>query len=217
MHDLILYTFKLCPFAHRVRIALAEKGLDYEKIEIDLQNKPADFEDISPLGRVPLLMHGMDKIWESAVILEYLEDAFPKIALTPPSPADRAKVRLWIDFANTRLFAATHRLIFTTDETLRQQLTAEMVEAVRYLEREGMRGDGDGPYLLGGKFTLADISLYPWFEQVSTLEKFSEFKMPSESEGIRKWQNAVAARSAVRSCSRSDEFYTEGYRQYLAA
>jgi glutathione S-transferase len=216
MQDLKLYTFKLCPFAHRVRIALAEKGLNYEKIEIDLKNKPASFAEISPTGRVPLLMHGDHKVWESAVILEYLEDAFPEHRLMPADPADRAKVRLWIDFANTRLYAATHRLIFTTDEAARAQLTAEMVDAVRYMEREGMHV-GRGPYLLGKEFTLADVVLYPWFEQANTLEKFSEFRVPKDSTGIRLWQKSVAARPAVMSCARPDEFYAEGYQHYLAA
>jgi glutathione S-transferase len=216
MKDLTLYTFKLCPFAHRVRIALAEKGLNHEQIEIDLKNKPAGFAEISPLGRVPLLVHGKSKIWESAVILEYLQDAFPNASLMPEDPADRAKVRLWIDFANARLFAATHRLIFTTDEAARQQLTADMIESVRILEREGMR-NGLGPYLLGEQFTLADIAFYPWFEQANTLEKFSAFKMPEDLIGIRKWQKAVAARPHVMSCARSDNFYAQGYQRYLAA
>jgi glutathione S-transferase len=216
MHDLKLYTFKLCPFAHRVRIALAEKGLDYERIEIDLKNKPADFAEISPYGRVPLLTHGRTRVWESAVILEYLEDAFPEHALMPLNAADRAKVRLWIDFANTRLFAATHQLMFATDEAVRRELTAEMVSAVRYLEREGMHV-GRGPYLIGKEFSLADVVLYPWFEQASTLEKFSEFKMPKDTAGIRAWQKAVAERPAVISCARSDAFYAEGYQHYLAA
>jgi glutathione S-transferase len=216
MYGLKLYTFKLCPFAHRVRIALAEKGLVYERVEIDLKNKPKDFADISPLGRVPLLMHGGNKIWESAVILEYLEEAFPEVALMPKDAAGRAKVRLWIDFANSRLFAATHRLIFTTDEVVRQQLIAEMVEDVLYLEQEGM-GKSKGPYLLGEQFTLADVVLYPWFEQVSTLEKFSAFKMPEDAAGIRAWQKAVGARPAVMSCARSDDFYADGYQNYLAA
>ena len=59
-----LYTFKLCPFAHRVRLALAEKSVPAELIEIDLKNKPASFAQISPYGKVPLLLHGRIKLWE---------------------------------------------------------------------------------------------------------------------------------------------------------
>ena len=78
-----LYTFKLCPFAHRVRLALAEKSVAAELIEIDLKNKPASFAQISPYGKVPLLLHGRIKLWESTVINEYLEEVFPDPPLMP--------------------------------------------------------------------------------------------------------------------------------------
>jgi glutathione S-transferase len=217
MNDLQLYTFKLCPFAHRVRLALAEKNLVATQFEIDLKNKPADFMDISPHGRVPVLVHDEFKLWESAVILEYLEETFVDHPLMPSRPEDRARARLWIDFANTRLFAATHRLIFTTDNTARQQLIAEMVESVRFLEDEGMAKREGGPYLLGANFTLADIALYPWFEQAPTLERFGAFKMPEACNGIAKWQEAVAACPAVQQCAHPDEYYAEGYQHYLTA
>src|SRR5262245_25979898 len=103
-NDLKLYTFKLCPFAHRVRLALAEKDLSAEMIEIDLRNKPSDFTSISPHGRVPLLLHGDKRIWESAVIVEYLDETFPVPPLMPTAPFDRAAARLLVDFANSRLF-----------------------------------------------------------------------------------------------------------------
>jgi glutathione S-transferase len=217
MNDLQLYTFKLCPFAHRVRLALAEKNLLATQFEIDLKNKPADFRDISPHGRVPVLVHSGFRLWESAIILEYLDETFSDHPLMPPAPEDRAKARLWVDFANNRLFAATHRLIFTTDKTIRQQLIAEMVASIRFLESEGMAKRQGGPYLMGANITLADIALYPWFEQAVTLEHFSAFKMPGGCIGTTEWQEAVAARPAVRQCARSDEEYAEGYQHYLAA
>jgi glutathione S-transferase len=217
MHDLQLYTFKLCPFAHRVRLALAEKGLAAEQIEIDLKKKPANFLTLSPYGRVPLLIHRGFKLWESAIILEYLDEAFPAHPLMPSNPADRAKARLWIDFANSPLLAATHRMMFTKDEVTRHQLAAEMTESVSFLEREMATQNLDGPYLLGEEFTLADIALYPWFEQAATLERFSPFNMPTDGPRIARWRNAVAARPAVKSCACSDDAYAEGYQRYLAA
>jgi glutathione S-transferase len=70
-----------------VRLALAEKGVAAEQIEIDLNNKPANFVRISPHSRVPVLLHGEVKLWESAVINEYLDEAFPD------SPLMRVAVR----------------------------------------------------------------------------------------------------------------------------
>jgi glutathione S-transferase len=216
--NLKLYTFKLCPFAHRVRLTLAEKGLSAEMIEINLKNKPADFTSISPYGRVPVLLHGNTRIWESAIIMEYLDEVFPALPLMPKTPSDRATARLWIDFANSRLLAATHRLIFERDEAQRRVLAAQMEGDVRSLEREAMQGrDRRGPYILGDQFTLADIALYPWFEQLATFEKFSTFRMPSDCRGVRDWSAAVAARPAVKACSQTADWYEAGYRQYLAA
>ncbi len=217
MDHLRLYTFKLCPFAHRVRLALAEKRLMAEQIEIDLKNKPADFKALSPTGHVPLLMHGTTKLWESAVILEYLEEAFPQHSLMPLQPAARAKARLWIEFANARLFAPTHRLIFTEDDTLRRELVAAMIESVRVLDAAVTEQPGGGPYLLGDQFTLADIALYPWFEQAATLARFSAFRMPADCRGVAKWCEAIAQRPAVQSCARTDDWYTESYQRYFAA
>src|SRR3981189_1632597 len=91
-----LYSFELCPFAHRVRLALAEKGVAAEPIEIDLKNKPASFVRISPHGRVPLWLRGGAKRWESAIINEYLEEVFPAPPLMPASLADRALARVWV-------------------------------------------------------------------------------------------------------------------------
>ena len=216
MHDLQLYTFKLCPYAHRVRLALAEKGLPAEQIEIDLKNKPANFTTLSPYGRVPLLVHGEFKLWESAVILEYLDEAFPRHPLMPAKPTERARARLWIDFADNRLFAATHRLIFTADEAIRRELVDQLVESVQFLER-GLNGRHEaGPYLFGAQITLADIALYPWFEQAATLASFSSFKMPIDCSGVARWRKATAERASVQSCAQSDDWYAEGYQRYLA-
>ena len=217
MDHLRLYTFKLCPFAHRVRLALAEKGLMAEQIEIDLKNKPADFKAVSPNGRVPLLVHGSAKLWESAVILEYLEEVFPQHSLMPSqtgrqgegAPMDRICQYLALcpdtspDFREGRCAAA--------------RTCRGMVETVRVLEAGLTEQPGGGSYLLGDQFTLADIALYPWFEQAATLARFSAFRMPADCRGVAKWCESVAKRPAVQSCARTDDWYTESYQRYFAA
>ncbi|BCL36245.1 hypothetical protein NSMS1_26920 [Nostoc sp. MS1] len=72
MADIKIYSAVTCPYAHRTRLVLQEKGIDFELTEIDLQNKPANFTDISPYGKVPALVHGDKRVWESAIINEYL-------------------------------------------------------------------------------------------------------------------------------------------------
>jgi len=218
MSRLQLYNFQLCPFAHRVRLTLAEKRLAAELIEIDLKNKPAGFSKISPYGKVPLLLHGDVKIWESAIINGYLDEVFSDPPLMPPSPSDRALANIWIKFADERLYGATHSLIFTRAEEARRQLVAQMFESIQFLENEVMaKRPGSGPYVFGDRFTLADITLYPWFEQLGALEQFSEFRLPNGCVGLREWRQAVSERKAVAQCARSTDWYAERYRTYLAA
>src|SRR6266478_9574691 len=81
---LTLISHKLCPYVQRAVIALTEKGVPFERIDIDLANKPDWFLAISPLGKTPVLQVGDTAIFESAVILEYLEETEPK----PLHPAD---------------------------------------------------------------------------------------------------------------------------------
>src|ERR1700733_4180978 len=99
-----LISHKLCPYVQRAVIALAEKGVGFERIDIDLASKPDWFLAISPLGKTPVLLVGDKALFESAVILEYLEQTQPR----PLHPADalmRAEHRAWIEFGSTVLIA----------------------------------------------------------------------------------------------------------------
>ncbi len=89
----VLYDAAACPYCARVRIALAEKGLVWETVEIDLRNRPPWVYDLNPAGRVPILDDGF-LLPESAVIMEYLEERYPEPALLPDDPAGRAQARL---------------------------------------------------------------------------------------------------------------------------
>src|SRR3954470_19598948 len=97
-----LVSHKLCPYVQRAVIALTEKGVPFERIDIDLANKPDWFLAISPLGKTPVLQVCNKAIFESAVILEYLEETQPK-PLHPADPLTRAEHRGWIEFGSTVL------------------------------------------------------------------------------------------------------------------
>ena len=99
---LVLISHRLCPYVQRAAIALAEKGVPFERVDIDLDAKPDWFLKLSPLGKVPVLKVGDRVIFESAVILEYLEDTQPK-PLHPADPLARAEHRAWIEFGSSIL------------------------------------------------------------------------------------------------------------------
>ena len=93
-----LYTAERCPYAARARIVLAEKRLDYDAVEIDLDDRPAWIHEKNPLGRVPVYEEeGGLVLPESRVIMEYLDERYPEPALLPADPAERALARLWLE------------------------------------------------------------------------------------------------------------------------
>src|SRR6201993_1306403 len=97
-----LISHKLCPYVQRAVIALTEKGVAFDRIDIDLANKPDWFLAISPLGKTPVLKVGDRAIFESAVILEYLEETQAHV-LHPAEPLARAEHRAFIEFASAVL------------------------------------------------------------------------------------------------------------------
>jgi glutathione S-transferase len=207
-----LYGSAVCPFAHRSRLALAEKRIPYELIEIDLQNKPAGFSEISPYGKVPVVRDGAHRIWESAIINEYLDEAFPEPALLPRDPARRADARIWINFADARLFALTAKLLYGCERRERPLLIGQIAAELQVIENEALaKRLDDGPYWLGGDISLVDLTFYPWFEQLVVLERFRDFQLPTGLNRLRQWREAVALRPSVQSVARSPDFYLERY------
>jgi glutathione S-transferase len=99
---LTLVSHHLCPYVQRAVIALEEKGVPFERIDIDLANKPQWFLDVSPLGKTPVLLVDGTPVFESAVICDYLDEtAGPQ--LHPADPLERATHRGWIEFASATL------------------------------------------------------------------------------------------------------------------
>jgi glutathione S-transferase len=216
MSNLELFVSRLCPFAARARLALAEKQLAFDEVEIDLRQKPKWFVKISPNGKVPVLRHDDRVIWESSVIAEYLEEVFPAHPLLPSEPERRAIARVWVSFADSRLYARTETLLHSFDPDLHLRIAAQLADDLRFVEKQGFaRQSANGPYLLGDEFSLADLALYPWFEQIAVLEQHRGFRFPTECTRLITWQQAVAKRDGVRAAGKSPQFYLDGYRRLL--
>jgi stringent starvation protein A len=147
-----LYDAARCPYCARVRIVLAEKGIEYETVEIDLDDRPAWIYEKNPLGRVPVLEEDTFVLAESAVIDEYLEERYPEPPLWPPDPGERALGRL---------------LVFRFDELSRAYYALRRGEegAAARLDTELATLDGllqGQAFLSGREFGLADASYVPW-------------------------------------------------------
>lgn len=215
MSDIELFSMPLCPFAHRVRLALAEKSIAYRLTEIDLRNKPPAFLKVSPHGKVPALRHGDAHICESAIINEYLDEAFPEQPLLPRAPAERAQARFWIDFANSRLYSVTASLLYGPHRRDPSPALEQIATALRFMESEALaKRRDDGPYWLGSRFSLADVTFYPWFEQLGALEHFRDVRLPPDLHRLAEWCDAIAQRSSVRAIAKPAQFYIEHYPRH---
>lgn len=163
-----LYDFLPCPFGQKVRIVLAEKGLSYELIQIDLaqgeQRRP-DFLRLNPFGRVPVLVDEDTTIYDSTIIAEYLEDEYPEPPLLPAVGASalRARARIWEDFADAsftpqvgQLMAEMSKSESERDGNRIQRLQQSVDRMLNFLNHELQ-----GQEYLAAQFSVADIGFAP--------------------------------------------------------
>src|ERR1700758_3581743 len=159
---LTLISHKLCPYVQRAVIALTEKGVPFERIDIDLANKPDWFLKISPLGKVPVLVveteQGEAALFERNVICEYIEETQAGVKLHPSDALKRAEHRSWMEFGSA-ILGDLWGLETTTDpatfESKRQALAAKFARMEAAL--------GTGPYFAGNAFSLVDAVFAPVF------------------------------------------------------
>lgn len=193
-----LISHKLCPYVQRAVIALIEKGVAFERIDIDLANKPDWFLAISPLGKTPVLQVGDVPIFESAVILEYLEETQPK-PLHPADPLARAEHRGWIEFGSAVLndiagfYAAKDEATFKARTTQLEQKFAKLETRV-----------AAAPWFDGENFSLVDAVFGPVFRYFDVFDEIADFGILSGKPKLKRWRKALAARLSVRSAVSPD-------------
>jgi glutathione S-transferase len=147
-----LYDADRCPYCARVRIALAEKGIEHEAIEIDLDDRPSWIYEKNPLGRVPILEDDAFVLPESAVINEYLEERYPEPALWPADAAERAFGRLLV-FRFDQL-SKPYYALRREEGGAGERFEAELAKLNAVLDAQ--------PNLTGRAYGLADIAYVPW-------------------------------------------------------
>lgn len=193
-----LISHALCPYVQRVAIALAEKGVCFERVTVDLAAKPDWFLEISPLGRTPVLKVGDAALFESAAILEYLEETQPG-PLHPSQPLERARHRAWIGFASECLNDVAS-FYSAADAGALEARAAALRARFRLLETHL----GDGPWFAGDRFHLVDAVFAPVFRYFDVLKRIGDFRF---FEGLRKtprWRAALAGQPSVRAAATPD-------------
>jgi glutathione S-transferase len=178
-----LYDADRCPYCARVRIALAEKGVEYGTVVIDLDDRPSWIYEKNPLGRVPVLEEDAFVLPESAVINEYLDERFPQPPLWSADAAERALGRLLV-FRFDQL-SKPYYAVRRDEDGAHERLDAELAKLNAILDAQS--------YLTGREFGLADIAYVPWILRARD-------RMGVELGGfgaLAEWLERLSERSAI--------------------
>jgi glutathione S-transferase len=193
-----LISHKLCPYVQRAVIALSEKSVAFERIDIDLANKPDWFLAISPLGKTPVLQVGDTAIFESAVILEYLEETQRKV-LHPADPLARAEHRAWIEFGSAVLNDIAG-FYAAPDEATFKAKTLQLEQRFARLEARAAAS----PWFDGESFSLVDAVFGPVFRYFDVFDEIADFGIFAGKPRLARWRKALAVRPSVQSAVSAD-------------
>jgi glutathione S-transferase len=195
--QLTLISHHLCPYVQRAAIALAEKGVPFQRVNIDLADKPDWFLRISPLGKVPLLripQSGSEAIlFESSVICEYLEETQTGPKLHPADPLLRARHRGWMEFGSSIL--ADLWVYETTQDTAALEAKRKVLQA-KFATVEAELAEG--PYFAGSRFSLVDAVFAPIFRYFDVFDQLTDLSVFADTPKVRAWRKALAQRPSMR-------------------
>jgi glutathione S-transferase len=180
---LTLYDAPRCPYCARARIVLAEKGVEYETVEIDLADRPAWLYDKNPTGKVPVLEDDGWVLPESAVIAEYLDERYPEPALLPSDPGERALARLLIFRFDD--FSDPYYALRRGEDGAGEAFASELGHLDDLL--------GHMPFLTGRTYGLGDVDYVPWVIRARELLGLSLDPYGNVGE----WLERLSARPAV--------------------
>jgi RNA polymerase-associated protein len=150
-----LFSGERCPYCHMVRIVLAEKGINYDLIDVDLNDTPEDLKDLNPYNEVPTLVDRDLVLFQSNVIMEYLDERFPHPPLMPVDPVARAQLRLMLYRIERDWYSLARQLSnkAQASDTLRKELRDELVSISPIFEQK--------PYFMSDEFSLMDCAVIP--------------------------------------------------------
>ncbi|MEM6291316.1 MAG: glutathione S-transferase family protein [Myxococcota bacterium] len=194
MPALTLISFEVCPFVQRAAMLLQEQGRPYDIKYIDLRSKPDWFLAISPSGKVPVLEVDGTPLFESSVILEYLDETTDANHLLPSDPIERARQRMWIAYISN-IMSKAWQLQAAPEESAARDLVTQLRGHFEELSKQ--LGE-DGPLWGGDTFTMVDAAIAPILQRLTWAEALE----PSLGlfEGLPKvtaWRDALLARPSM--------------------
>ena len=187
-----LISFELCPFVQRSVITLLQKGVDFKINYIDIHDPPEWFQQISPLGKVPVMRVDNTVLFESAVINEYLDEVYSP-TFHPNTALRKAHNRAWIEFGS-ELVINQHFWATAQDAETLEQCQSDILAKFHWLENELQ----DGPFFNGADFSLVDATYAPIFMRSDILAQHFSFEGYQNHPKLKAWAESLLALESVK-------------------
>nr|BAK22528.1 tau glutathione S-transferase [Allium cepa] len=191
---IILLDFWVSPFGQRCRIALAEKGIEYEYREENLADKSPLLLKSNPIyKKIPVLIHDGKPICESLIIVQYIDEVWSQNAkLVPEDAYARSQARFWADFIDKKIYDCGTRLWKLKGEG-QEEAKKEFIDILKTLEKEL----GDKKFFNGDTFGYVDIALVPFTAWFYTYETSANFSAEKEVPKLVEWGKRCMERESV--------------------
>ncbi|XP_043699276.1 probable glutathione S-transferase [Telopea speciosissima] len=175
------------PFGMRVRIALAEKSVEYQYREESLQDKSPLLLQMNPIHKkIPVLIHNGKPICESLLIVQYIDETW-KDDKTPPllpsDPYQRAQARFWADYIDKKVFSSMRGILGSPKGEEQEKAKKEFIEELKVMEEEL----GDKAYFGGDNFGFVDLSFVPFYTWFYAMETLVNFDIEAECPKLIEW------------------------------
>ncbi|XP_039590435.1 glutathione S-transferase omega-2 [Polypterus senegalus] len=205
-----LYSMRFCPYAQRARLILVAKGIKHETININLKNKPDWFFEKSPFGSVPVIECPNGKvIYESAIICEYLDEAFPEKTLMPSDPYEKAKQKMLLEH-----YSKTVPYFYSIAAALRNKEDAskqeeEFKKKLTYLD--GILEKQKTQFFGGDSVSMIDYMIWPWFERI---QGFQLQHCLQHTSNLSSWVSRMKEDAAVKATMTCPDTFKTFYNLY---
>jgi len=202
-----LISFPICPYVQRAMIILKEKNIPFDVEYINLMEPPVWFHDISPLGKVPVLLVDEKPLFESMVICDYL-DEITEGSLYPEEIFEKAQNRSWIEFGND-ILSTTFDFLRTDDQKKFNLCIETLTDRFEILEEEFTNGD----YFNGADFSIIDAVYAPIFRYHKRIEEYKDYGIFDDAPSVKAWGERLLQRPSV--INSIPDNYNEALKKFL--
>ncbi|XP_054013208.1 pyrimidodiazepine synthase-like [Hylaeus anthracinus] len=210
-----LYSMRFCPYAQRIHLVLDAKHIPYDVVYVNLTNKPEWLLEKTPLGKVPCIeVEGGETLYESLIIAQYLDEAYPQNKLYPSDPLAKAKDNLLIDRFGS-VISTMYKLYNPT--SIHCDVFNTALAGLEHFEKELVqRGT---PFFNGNSPGMVDFMIWPWWERSDIIRvlRGDQFVIPRDRfKKLLEWRSAMKENPAVQSSYLDTEIHAKYIQSRLA-